>query len=72
MPPASTSLRPLWVAAAWLGRSQDTVRDWYKRGLLTKVACDVQTRQLLVDLVEVERLHRQRPARAPRRRKQVA
>lgn len=60
------TLRPLWAAAGWLGRSEETVRDWYKRGLL-RSACDVRSRQLLVDLVDVEREHQARPARAPRR-----
>lgn len=62
----TSTLRPLWAAARWLDRSEDTVRDWYKRGLIT-AACDVRSRQLLVDLTDVAREHQARPPRAPRR-----
>jgi hypothetical protein len=58
-------LRPLWVAAAWTGRPRDTIRTWYRRGRLTITACDIRTRELLVDLAEVANLHTTTPERDP-------
>lgn len=49
-------LRPLWVIAGWLGRSQETLRDWCRRGLLEPRACDVRTRALLVDMADAAAL----------------
>lgn len=58
MPPVYPgTLRPLWVIAGWLQRSDDTVRSWYRRGELQPKACDVRTRALLFDLHDAAQLH---------------
>ncbi len=58
-------LRPVWVPAQELGRSQETIRSWAKQGRITS-ACDLRTRELLVDVVQCHRLHHATPVRRRR------
>lgn len=51
------TLRPLWAIAMVLGRSEDTVRDWYRHGDLEPAACHRATRALLFDLGRASELH---------------
>lgn len=60
-------LRPMWAVADVMGRSRETLRDWYRNGVLQHVACDVTTRTLLVDMFEAGAVAEQRPARQTRR-----
>lgn len=61
-------LRPMWAVADALGRSRETVRAWIKAGLLEHVAKDAAG-VVLVNMLEVQLLAEQRPARATRRPK---
>jgi len=49
------NLRPIWVAAQGTGRPERTIRTWAARGRVTS-ACDLRTRELLVDIVQVAKL----------------
>jgi hypothetical protein len=59
-------LRPIGVAAFLTGRRASLIRRWYLAGALTTAACDVQTRAVLVDVVEVGQVADRRQWR-PRR-----
>jgi hypothetical protein len=54
--------RPIWVAAAYTGRSEATIRTWQKQ-LRISVVCDAGTRELLVHLGEAVRLSQELPRR---------
>jgi hypothetical protein len=56
-------LRPLAAAAFITGRRPQVIYRWHQQGALKTTACDVATRVLLVDLVEVARLSATRQTR---------
>lgn len=51
------------VAAFLTRRPFATIRRWYRSGELTNVACDVQTRQVMVNVAEVRALHERKQRR---------
>lgn len=59
-------LRSMEVAAFLTRRPFATIRRWYRNGELSNVACDVRTRQVMVNIAEVRSLHetKQRRQRA--------
>jgi hypothetical protein len=58
-------LRPVAAAAFVTGRHRTLIHQWARDGLVTS-ACDVRTRDLLVDLAEVAEVSGRKPRRAPR------
>ncbi len=58
-------LRPITAAAYLTGRSRSHIHTWARQGLITS-ACNIRTKALLVDLVEVARLSQDTPRRRPR------
>lgn len=54
--------RPVWVIAALTERSAHSIRTWIKTGELT-AACDIKTREVIVDAKQANQLHKEKPRR---------
>lgn len=54
--------RPVWVIAQITERSAKSIRTWIYNGEVTS-ACDIRTREVIVDAKEANELHKAKPAR---------
>ena len=60
----TVEMRSMEVAAFLTRRPYATIRRWYRTGELQQTACDVRTRQVLVNVFEVRLLHERKGRRS--------